>query len=91
MGKRVARAYTLSVISERQLHDSLARVFECDDLLQVEPHHRRAMYDLDEAVAQALITARRAAEVKEQVNRHVQTLWARKHEAIFAAREAPGR
>ena len=79
------------MITERQLVEALERVFECDDLLAVEPFHRRAMYALDEAVAQNLVTARRAAQIKEQVNKHVQTLWAQKHEAIYAEREAPAR
>ena len=91
MGKRASRGYTRAVISERQLLDALERVFECGDLLSVEPHHRRAMYALDEGVAQNLVSARRAAQLKEQVNKHVQTLWAEKHEAIYAQREAPAR
>jgi hypothetical protein len=91
MGKHASFAYTLAVISERQLLDALEAVFETDDLLAVEPFHRRAMYYLDEAVAQNLVSARRAAQYKEQVNKHVQTLWARMHEAIYAEREAPNR
>jgi len=79
------------VITERQLLDALERVFEADDLLAVEPFHRRVMYYLDEAVAQNLIPARRAAQYKEQVNKHLQTLWAQKHEAIFAQYEDPSR
>jgi hypothetical protein len=91
MGNARALAYTLTVITERQLLDSLELVFECQDLLAVEPFHRRAMYYLDEAVAQNLVSARRAAVQKEQVNKHVQTLWAQKHEAIYAEREDPFR
>ena len=72
------------MITERQLLDALRRVFETGDLLAVEPFHRRAMYYLDEAVAQDILSARRAAQYKEQVNKHVQTLWAQKHEALFA-------
>lgn len=79
------------MITEKQLVDALERVFECDDLLAVEPFHRRAMYFLDEAVAQSMVTARRAAQLKEQVNKHVQSLWAQKHEAIFARYEDPAR
>jgi hypothetical protein len=44
---------------------------------------------LDEAVAQNLVGARRAAQLKEQVNKHLQTLWARTHEEIFAREEDP--
>lgn len=91
MRNRGSFAYTLRVISERQLLDALEAVFQHDDLLTVEPFHRRVMYYLDEAVAQNLISARRAAQYKEQVNKHVQTLWARKHEEIYAQREAPRR
>lgn len=79
------------MISEKQLLDALERVFECDDLLAVEPFHRRVMYYLDEAVAQNLVSARRAAQYKEQVNKHLQTLWAQKHEAIYAQQEDPAR
>ncbi|MFN2431413.1 MAG: hypothetical protein ABR599_01070 [Gemmatimonadota bacterium] len=79
------------MITERQLLAALERLFETTDLLAVEPFHRRVMYFLDEAVAQNLVSARRAAQYKEQVNKHVQTLWAQKHEAIYAEREAPRR
>ncbi len=79
------------MISEKQLLDALRRVFETADLLEVEPHHRRVMYYLDEAVAQNLVSARRAAGHKEQVNKHVQTLWAQKHEAIYDLYEDPAR
>ena len=81
--------YSLTVISEKQLLDALRRVFETDDLLAVEPLHRRVMSYLDEAVAQNLVGARRAAQLKEQVNKHLQTLWARTHEEIFAREEDP--
>jgi hypothetical protein len=79
------------VITEKQLLDALERVFDTSDLLEVEPHHRRVMYYLDEAVAQNLITALKAAQHKEQINKHLQTLWAEKHEAIFAQLEDPAR
>ncbi|MBA2564082.1 MAG: hypothetical protein H0V09_01500 [Gemmatimonadetes bacterium] len=79
------------MITERQLLDLLQRVLETDDLLAVEPFHRRAMYYLDEAVAQNLVSARRAAQHKEQVNKHLQSLWARKHEAVYAQFEDPAR
>ena len=91
MGKRGASGYTLTVITERQLLDALQRLFECHDLLAVEPLHRRVMYLLDEAVAQNLVSARRAAGHKERVNKHLQGLWARTHEAIYAEREAGSR
>jgi hypothetical protein len=89
MGKNEPLGYTLIVITEKQLLDALQRVFSTDDLLRVEPFHRRAMSYLDEAVAQNIVSARRAAQLKEQVNKHVQTLWAQKHEEIYAAREDP--
>jgi hypothetical protein len=89
MGKCAALAYTLIVITEKQLLDALRRVFETDDLVRVEPFHRRVMYYLDEAVAQNIVSARRAAMLKEQVNKHLQTLWAQKHEEIYAAQEDP--
>ena len=79
------------MITEKQLLDGLDRVFQTYDLLAVEPFHRRAMYYLDEAVAQNLVSARRAAALKEQLNKHVQALWAQKHEAIYADQEAPSR
>ncbi len=91
MGKPASSPYTLTVITERQLLDLLQRVLETDDLLAVEPFHRRAMYYLDEAVAQNLVSARRAAQHKEQVNKHLQSLWARKHEAVYAQFEDPAR
>ncbi len=77
------------MITEKQLLDALQRVFETDDLLAVEPLHRRVMSHLDEAIAQNLVPARRAAQLKEQVNKHLQTLWAKKHEEIFARDEDP--
>lgn len=77
------------MITERQLLDALQRVFETNDLLAVEPFHRRVMSYLDEAVAQNIVSARRAAQLKEQVNKHLQTLWAQKHEEIFARYEDP--
>ena len=77
------------MITEKQLLDALQRVFETSDLLAVEPHHRRVMYYLDEAVAQNIVPARRAAQLKEQINKHLQTLWAQKHEEIFARYEDP--
>lgn len=91
MGNAASRGYTLTVISEKQLHEALRRVYETDDLLAVEPYHRRVMYYLDEAVGQNIISALQAARHKEQINKHVQTLWAQKHEAIFAEREDPAR
>jgi hypothetical protein len=92
MGKNEASGlYSLLVISEKQLLDALERVFETDDLLRVEPFHRRVMYFLDEAVAQNIISALKAAQHKERINKHLQTLWAKKHEAIYAQYEDPNR
>ena len=71
------------MITEKKLLETLERLFEIDDLEEVEPLHRRVMAWLDEAAAQHLLSCRRAAQLKEQVNKHLQTLWVKKHDEVY--------